>query len=128
MCGTRLLPQRPLGHGFSWKTAFYRGALLRISNRLYAQRKAQQRQQPAAPKPAAVEAAPAGAAVTALVVRTDQENADYIRQHFGAVRQCKTRRARYDTAAYRRGHERGGDVSLVPSRAPGSRPAHGRAS
>jgi hypothetical protein len=34
-CDRRMLPERPLIHGFTWKTAFYRGALLRIANRLY---------------------------------------------------------------------------------------------
>jgi len=29
-----VLQSRPLVHGFSWKTAFYRGAVVRISSRL----------------------------------------------------------------------------------------------
>jgi hypothetical protein len=42
-----------------------------------------------APTPTADGVAPVGAVVTALVVRTDQENADYIRQRFGEVQSGK---------------------------------------
>ena len=38
-CDNRMLPERPLIRGFTWKIAFYRGALLRIQNRLYERRK-----------------------------------------------------------------------------------------
>ena len=43
-CDQRMLAERPLIHGFTWKTAFYRGALGRIANRLHEQRQAQQAQ------------------------------------------------------------------------------------
>ncbi len=111
-CDKRVLPERPLIHGFTWKTAFYRGALLRIATRLAAQRKAQQQ-----PPPAHVGASAAAGRVTALVLRTDQENAAYIRQHYGEPRQGRARRVGYHAAAYQRGHERGADVSLTAARA-----------
>ena len=111
-CDKRVLPERPLIHGFTWKTAFYRGALLRIATRLSAQRKSQQQ-----PPPAHAAASAAAGRVTALVLRTDQENAAYIRQHYGEPRQGRARRAGYHAAAYQRGHERGADVSLTASRA-----------
>jgi hypothetical protein len=63
--------------------------------------------------------------VTALVLRTDQENAEYIRRRFGELRQGRAHRAGYDEAAYRRGHERGADVSLVPSGALDATPRTG---
>jgi hypothetical protein len=104
-----MLPERPLVRGFAWKTAFSRGALLRIQNRLYEQRKAQQ-------QPTAQTAdVPAGATVTALVVRTGQENDDYIARHFGQLRDVKSRRRGYHAGAYGRGKERGDKVSLVLS-------------
>jgi hypothetical protein len=111
------LPEQPLIHGFTWKTAFYRGALLRIASRLHDQRTVQRQ---SAPAPGAVTA---GASVTALVLRTDRENADYMRRRFGELRQGRVHRAGYHEAAYRRGHERGGDVSLAP--APHLRPRRG---
>jgi hypothetical protein len=64
-CDTLMLAERPVVRAFTWKTAFYRGALLRIKNRLYEQRKTQQSH---------------GTRVTTLVVRTEQENQDYIAQ------------------------------------------------
>lgn len=76
----------------------HRGALLRISNRLYEQRQVQKSE----------------GLVTALVVRTDQENAAYIDQHFGELRKGRPRRAGYHAGAYERGKDRGGDVSLAP--------------
>ncbi|MGI8492835.1 MAG: DUF2786 domain-containing protein, partial [Acidimicrobiales bacterium] len=91
-CATRVLPERPLIPGVNWKTAFYRGALLRIATRLAAQRKAQQ-QSAAVP-----DVAEAGARVTALVLRTDQENADYIRRRYGEPRQGRPRRVGYHAA------------------------------
>jgi len=95
------------GPRLTWKTVFYRGALLRIQNRLYEQRKVQQ-------QPATKTADdPAGAAVTALVLRTGQENADYIARRFGELRDAKSRRRGYHAGAYQRGNERG-DVSLAP--------------
>jgi hypothetical protein len=97
-CDERMLSERPLVHGFTWKTAFYRGAILRISNRLYEQRHARQDDGP----------------VTALVLRTDHENAAYIDQRFGDVRKGRPRRAEYHSGAYERGKQRGGDVSLAP--------------
>ena len=97
-CDTRMLPSRPIVHGFSWKTAFYRGAVLRISNRLYEQRKAAQSDAP----------------LTALMLRTEQENADWIRQHHGELRKAKNQRRRYLAGAYERGEQRGNDVSLTP--------------
>jgi hypothetical protein len=63
-CASRMLPEQPLIHGFTWKTAFYRGALV-----LHKQRTAQQ----AHSRAAAAEAFAPSAAVTALVLRTDQE-------------------------------------------------------
>jgi len=111
-CDKCVLPERPLIHGFTWKTAFYRGALLRIATRLSAQRKAQQQ-----PPPTHAAASATAGGVTALVLRTDQENAAYIRQHYGEPRQGRARRAGYHAAAYQRGHERGADVSLAASRA-----------
>lgn len=98
-CDERMLPERPVIHGFTWKTAFYRGAILRISNRLYEQRQARKDDGP----------------VTALVLRTDHENADYIRTHHGELRKGRPRRAEYHAGAYERGKDRGGDVSLSPS-------------
>ena len=113
-CDGSMLPSRPLVRGFTWKTAFYRGALLRIQNRLYEQRQAQQ-------QPATKTADdPAGAAVTALVLRTGQDNDDYIARHFGRLRDVKARRRGYHAGAYERGQERGDDVSLAPS--PGLQP------
>jgi Protein of unknown function (DUF2786) len=109
-CDTRMLPEQPLIHGFTWKTAFYRGALLRIKNRLDEQRKGQQ----ASSSEAAAEPPASGGSVTALVLRTDQENADYIRQRFGALRSGRARRRGYHAGAYQRGEERGDDVSLSP--------------
>jgi hypothetical protein len=111
-CDARVLPDRPLIHGFTWKTAFYRGALLRIAQRLAAQRKAQQQ-----PSPAGVDAdaAPVSGRVTALVLRTEQENAAYIQRRFGQVRSGRSRRAYYHAGAYARGQERGDDVSLAPA-------------
>ena len=97
-CDTRVLPTRPVVHGFSWKTAFYRGAVSRIFNRLQEQRKAAQ----------------ADAPVTALVLRTEQENADWIRKQHGELRRGKSRRRRYLSNAYERGQQRGGEVSLAP--------------
>ncbi len=111
-CDKRVLPERPLIHGVTWKTAFYRGALLRIANRLSAQRRAEQQ-----PPPAHAAASSEAGRVMALVLRTDQENAAYIRQHYGEPRQERARRAGYHAAAYQRGHERGADVSLAASRA-----------
>jgi Protein of unknown function (DUF2786) len=105
-CDELVLPERPLLHGFSWKTGFYRGAILRISNRLYEQRKAQK-------QPAAEDAA----SIRALVVRTDQENDEYIRQHFGETRRGRARRAAYYASAVARGRRRGDDVSLAPTNA-----------
>jgi hypothetical protein len=89
----------PLTHGFTWKTAFYRGALLCISNRLHEQRKVQRSDGP----------------VTALVLRTEQENDNYIRQRFGEVQKGRGPRRGYHAGAWQRGHERGADVSLVPA-------------
>jgi hypothetical protein len=60
------------------------------------------------------EALSAGGVVTALVLRTDQENTEYIRTRFGALRAARARRRGYYAAAYQRGHERGEDVSLSP--------------
>jgi len=111
-CDKCALPERPLIHGVTWKTAFYRGALLRIATRLSAQRKAQQQ-----PPPADAAASSAAGRVTALVLRTDQENAAYIRQRYGEPRQRRARRLGYHAAAYQRGHERGADVSLTASKA-----------
>jgi len=111
-CDKRVLPERPLIHGFTWQTAFYRDALLRIATRLSAQRKAQQQ-----PLPAHAAASATAGRVTALVLRTDQENATYIRQRYGEPRQGRARRVGYHAAVYQRGHERGADVSLTASRA-----------
>jgi len=111
-CARPVVPERPLIHGVTWKTAFYRGALLRIATRLSAQRKAQQQPPPAHPA-----ASGEAGRVTALVLRTDQENADYIRQRYGEPRQGRARHVGYHAAAYQRGHERGADVSLTASRA-----------
>jgi len=111
-CDKPVLLERPLIHGFTWKTAFYRGALLRIATRLSAQRRAQQQ-----PSPAHAAASATAGRVTALVLRTDQENVAYIRQHYGEPRQRRARRVGYHAAAYQRGHERGADVSLTASRA-----------
>jgi hypothetical protein len=97
-CDTRVLPSRPTVHGFSWKTAFYRGAVLRIFHRLQEQREAVQ----------------ADAPVTALVLRTEHENADWIRKHHGALRKGKSRSRRYLADAYERGQQRGGEVTLAP--------------
>lgn len=85
---------------FTWKTAFFRGALVRIKNRLYDQRTEQHAQ---------------GARVTALMLRTDQENQDFIARRHGDLREVRSRRRGYHAGAYQRGHERGGDVSLAPS-------------
>jgi hypothetical protein len=65
---------------------------------------------PSSVKPSATRGDP----VRALVLRTDQENADYIRAKFGALRKGRPRRAGYCTDAFERGNERGADVSLVP--------------
>jgi len=111
-CDKRVLPARPLIHGVTWKTGFYRGALLRIATRLSAQRKAQQQ-----PPPTRTTASATAGRVTALVLRTDQENAAYIWQRYGEPRQGRPRRDGYHAAAYQRGHERGADVSLTASRA-----------
>jgi hypothetical protein len=92
-----MLHERPAVHGFTWKTAFFRGAVLRISNRLYEQRHGAQDDAP----------------VTALVLRTDHENAAYIDQHFGEVRKGRPRRTGYHAGAYERGKDRGGDVTLA---------------
>ena len=97
-CSTNMVAERPIIHCFSWKTAFYRGAVLRISNRLYEQRKATQIDAP----------------VTALMLRTEQENADWIRQHHGELHKAKARSSRYVASAYERGKQRGGDVNLAP--------------
>jgi hypothetical protein len=99
-CDTLLLTERPPVRPFTWKTAFFRGALLRIKNRLYEQRKEQQAH---------------GARVTALMVRTDQENQDYIAKQHGDLREVRARRRGYHAGAYQRGKERGGDVSLTPA-------------
>jgi hypothetical protein len=112
-CDSRVLPERPLIHGFTWKTAFYRGALLRIANRLSEQRQAQQA---GSSVPAGGAPAPSGA-VTALVLRTDQENADYIRQRYGELRSGRARRRGYHAGAFQRGTERGADISLLPGHA-----------
>jgi hypothetical protein len=131
-CDSRTLPEQPLIHGFTWKTAFYRGALLRIAGRLHEQRTAQQQSASAAGAGAGTDAS-----VTALVLRTDEENAEYVRRRFGELRQGRARRAGFDEAAYRRGHERGVDVSLAPDHAlrskvasalPGTTPRRGAAS
>src|SRR6266568_5460956 len=90
---------------FSWKTGVYRGAILRISNDLYELRKVQQQ-----PKPAA--AGSDAASARALVVRTEEENDKYIRQHFGETQRERTRRAAYYASAFGRGTRRGDDVVL----------------
>jgi len=97
-CDTRVLPTRPVVHGFSWKTAFYRGAVSRIYSRLQEQRKAAQ----------------ADAPVTALMLRTEQENADWIRKQHGELRTGKSRRRRYLANALERGQHRGDEVTLAP--------------
>ena len=94
-CDTLLLSERPPVRAFTWKTAFFRGALVRIKNRLYDQRQEQHAQ---------------GARVTALLLRTDQENQDFIARRHGDLREVHSRRRGYQC-----GHERGGDVSLAPS-------------
>jgi Protein of unknown function (DUF2786) len=97
-CDTRVLSTRPVVHGFSWKTAFYRGAVSRIFSRLQDQRKASQAETP----------------VTALMLRTEQENADWIRKKHGELRRGKSRRRRYLAGAYERGQQRGLEVTLAP--------------
>jgi hypothetical protein len=109
-CDEPVLAERPLIHGFSWKTAFYRGAILRISNRLSEQRKVQQQPAPAADGANA-------ASMRALVVRTEQENDQYIRQHFGETQPGRARRTAYNASAFGRGKQRGDDVSLAPTNA-----------
>jgi Protein of unknown function (DUF2786) len=99
-CDMLLLSERPPVRAFTWKTAFFRGALVRIKNRLYDQRTEQQAH---------------GARVTALMLRTDQENQDFIARRHGDLREVRSRRRGYHAGAYQRGHERGGDVSLAPS-------------
>jgi hypothetical protein len=71
---------------------------LRIFNRLQEQRKAIEADGP----------------VTALVLRTDHENADWIRKRHGALRKGKSRSRRYLADAYERGQQRGGEVTLAP--------------
>jgi hypothetical protein len=99
-CDQRALLERPLIHGFTWKTAFFRGALARIATRLLEQRRTQ------------AESAP----ITALVLRTDQENAEYLQHHYGELRKGRARRAGYYARAWQRGQERAGDVSLTPQK------------
>jgi hypothetical protein len=55
-----------------------------------------------------------GTTVTALMVRTEQENQDYVAQQLGELRDVRSRRRGYHAGAYQRGKERGGDVSLSP--------------
>jgi hypothetical protein len=105
--------------GFSWKTAFLRGALLRIWHRLGEQRKAQEQPAPSTPSD---DQTPPGAAITALVLRTEQENTDYMRQRFGKTQKKRARSQRYVTDAYVRGKQRGADVSLAPMKTLRARP------
>ena len=98
-CDQRTLTERPIIHGYSWKTAFFRGALWRIANRLQEQRQTQQTQ---------------SAPVMALVLRTDQENAEYIQRRYGELRKGRARRAGYYATAWQRGQVRADDVSLTP--------------
>jgi hypothetical protein len=60
--------------------AFYHGALRRIAGRLHDQRTPQEQSAP----PPGGGAAEAGASVTALVLRADQDNAEYIRRRCSA--------------------------------------------
>ena len=48
------------------------------------------------------------------MVRTDQENQDYIAKEHGELREVRSRRRGYHAGAYQRGKERGDDVSLSP--------------
>ncbi len=79
-------------------------------HRLYEQRQAQQ-----AGQPTSAAAPVTNGAGTALVLRADQENAEYIHQRFSQLRTGRARRRGYSATAYQRGNERGVDVSLTPS-------------
>jgi Protein of unknown function (DUF2786) len=98
ICDSSMLPERPLIHGFTWKTAFFRGAVLRISNRLHEQLNAERDAK----------------LVTALVVRTEHENDEYILNRYEELRRGRPRRRGYHAGAYERGKQRGDDVSLGP--------------
>jgi hypothetical protein len=48
------------------------------------------------------------------MVRTDQENEDYIAMRHGELREVRRRRRGYHAGAYQRGKERADDISLSP--------------
>ncbi len=47
----------------------------------------------------------------------DPNGTVYIRQHYGEIHRPRSRQHAYHSAAFARGHERGGDVSLTAARA-----------
>jgi len=99
----------------TWKASFLRGAVVRIQQRLAAQRAAQS--QPAVQN--------AQNSVTALVVRTDAEIAAYNAVHHPNIRKGRARTVTHSSSAYARGMVAGGNVSLGGKSLPTNRPTLG---